>query len=249
MYHFFVPAGPDADGIVSITGPDVNHIRNVLRMKPGDRVVVSDGAERDHYCVLLALEKDRVTARAEADAAGAELSARITLFQGLPKGDKMDLVVQKAVELGAARIVPVEMVRSVVRLDEKKKKARQARWQAVAEAAAKQCGRSRMPEVAPVTDLAGALAQCKGTRILLPYENASGMRSLREALEALRPGADTAVFIGPEGGFEPREVEAAEAAGAVTVSLGRRILRTETAGLVMLSACMLSLEMREEDER
>jgi len=157
----------------------------------------------------------------------------------------MELIVQKAVELGAAAIVPVEMHRSVVRLDEKKAAVKQKRWQAIAEAAAKQAGRSVIPEVSLPLSFKEALrrVEAEGTeRRLLPYERAAGMAATRDLIRSVKAGQRVAVMIGPEGGFEETEVEAAEAEGFHALTLGKRILRTETAGLVMLSLLMAETE-------
>lgn len=250
MYHFFVPEGPSGEREFTITGPDVNHIRNVLRMKPGEKVVVSDGQDRDWYCIIAEITKDAVRLRAEAESEAAELPAELVLYQGLPKGDKMEWIIQKAVELGASRIVPVAMKRSVVKLDPKREKNKRARWQAVSESAAKQSGRGRIPEVASVSSLAEASQEAgQLDLVLLPYENARGMEATAEALAALRPGMRIGIFIGPEGGFEETEVEALAQAGARPLSLGRRILRTETAGLAALTLCMTALELAAERQK
>ena len=148
MYHFFVPEGPDEAGQIHITGSDVRHIRSVLRMKPGEQVVISDGRDKDYYCEITELNPEEVTVQVLKEAEAAELPARLILYQGLPKGEKMELIIQKAVELGACRIVPVAMKRSVVKLDEKKARAKTTRWNTIAESAAKQSGRSICPEVA-----------------------------------------------------------------------------------------------------
>lgn len=244
MYHFFVPEGPDSSGVIHITGADVRHIRNVLRMKPGEQVVISDGRDRDYYCFVEELSADEVLVRVQEETEAAELPAHLVLYQGLPKGDKMELIIQKAVELGAFRIVPVAMKRSVVKLDEKKAAARVSRWNGIAESAAKQSGRGIVPEVGPLMSYAEALREAeKGDLLLVPYENARGMEATREALDLLKKGQTVSIFIGPEGGFDPGEIAAAEAAGARTISLGRRILRTETAGLTALSLCMYQLEL------
>lgn len=124
MYHFFVPEGPDEAGQIHITGSDVHHIRSVLRMKPGEQVVISDGRDKDYYCEITELNPGEVTVQVLKETEAAELPARLILYQGLPKGEKMELIIQKAVELGACRIVPVAMKRSVVKLDEKRRERR-----------------------------------------------------------------------------------------------------------------------------
>lgn len=247
MYHFFVPDAGDGP-VIAVTGPDVNHIRNVLRMKPGEKIVISNGADRDFYCRIREIREREVLAEVLTEPVEeTELPAELILYQGLPKADKMEWIIQKAVELGAVRIVPVSMKRSVVKLDPKKKKSRQARWQKIAESAAGQCGRRRIPEVGEVLTFREALEEAgEMERILFPYENAKGMQSAKKALASLAPGQRIAVFIGPEGGFDPEEAAAAGEAGAETISLGRRILRTETAGLAMLTLCMMRLEIAAE---
>ena len=186
------------------------------------------------------LEPEYVSAKILEEWENKELPARIHLFQGLPKGDKMELIIQKAVELGAYRVVPVSMKRSVVKLDAKKADAKRKRWNAVSESAAKQSKRSLIPEVAPLMNYKEAVKEAAGyDMVLLPYESADGIRKTRELLASVKPGTDIAVFIGPE----DEEVELARENGAEIVTLGKRILRTETAGLCMLSALMLQLEV------
>ena len=143
MYHFFVPAENISDSQVVITGGDFNHIKNVLRMKPNEKSVANDGNGASYCCSIREFVGDSVVADIEkGQLESSELPVRLVLFQGLPKADKMELIIQKAVELGAAEIVPVEMVRCVVKLDEKKKKSKLARWKSIAESAAKQSGLS-----------------------------------------------------------------------------------------------------------
>lgn len=244
MYHFFVPPEQIGEELIRIAGPDVNHIRNVLRMRPGEKICVSDGQEASYYCIIDQITPEQVTARVtERTVESRELPAQIWLFQGLPKGDKMELIIQKAVELGVYAIVPVGMKRSVVKLDGKKAAAKQKRWESISESAAKQSGRQTVPRIADVTDLKGALAQAADLeQKLLPYENETGMEGARAAIGNCRAGDRIGVLIGPEGGFDPEEVALAQAAGFTSISLGRRILRTETAGLCMLSLLMFHLE-------
>lgn len=214
MYHFFVPEAGEGP-VLSITGPDVNHIRNVLRMKPGERIVISNGADRDFYCVITEIRPDEVLAEVLPEAVEeSELPARLVLFQGLPKGDKMEFIIQKAVELGAWKVVPVAMKRSVVKLDEKKQRSRIPRWNGIAESTAKQSGRRVIPEVTTVKSFREALELAESMDlILIPYENERGMEATREALEELRPGMTAGIFIGPEGGFDAAEIEAARTRG------------------------------------
>lgn len=231
-------------GEIRITGGDVNHMKNVLRMRKGDQVWVSDGADREYRCCLREFEgEEGVLEICGAEVADYELKSPIYLFQGLPKGDKMELIIQKAVELGAYAIVPVETKRCVVRLDEKKGEKKRARWQQISESAAKQSLRTLVPQVYPVMTYEKALAMAKELDVLLiPYEKERGMGRTKRLLESIRPGQSVGIFIGPEGGFEETEVELAKEAGAGAVTLGKRILRTETAGFTILSALMLQLE-------
>ena len=244
MHRFFVEPEQIFPEYVEILGGDVNHIRNVLRMSPGDRISVSDGLGTDYICELEQLEAGCVRGRIlERKPFDVELSSRLILYQGLPKGDKMELIVQKAVELGVSRIVPVSLKRCVVKLDAKKAEAKRRRWQAVAESAAKQSGRSVIPQVDLVMTLEEALRDAKALDFrLIPYECARGMEEARSVLGKIQKGRSTGVFIGPEGGFEKSEVGAAVEAGAHPISLGRRILRTETAGICILSVLMFHLE-------
>lgn len=244
MQHFFVTPSQVGDGYISIEGRDVNHIRNVLRMRPGEELAVSDGNNRKYLCSVERYEEGRAILKIkEEQAADTELPSRICLFQGLPKQDKMELIVQKAVELGVSEVIPVVTKRSVVKLDEKKAAKKTERWQSIAESASKQAGRGYIPKVAPVAGFTEALAYASGLDVLLiPYELAEGMQETKKVISGIRPGQSVGVFIGPEGGFEQEEVEEAIRAGAVPVTLGRRILRTETAGLTTLSVLMFHLE-------
>lgn len=245
MYQFFVDASQIQGTRIVIRGNDVNHIKNVLRMKPGEEIAVSNGNDGKEYrCGIEELWEDEVVCSLRfVKEDGLELPARVTLFQGLPKADKMDLIVQKMVELGVYRIVPVMTKRSVVKLDEKKAKAKTARWQTVAEAAAKQSKRRIIPQVAEVCTLREAVAQAAGMDLkLIPYELSEGMGRTRKLIEGVRTGQEIAVFIGPEGGFEEEEVQAAVEDGFLPVTLGKRILRTETAGLTVMAWLMYQLE-------
>lgn len=241
MYQFFVKREQVNGKEITITGSDVNHISHVLRMKPGEPIGINDGQDT-WRCRILALEEDRITAVIEEKAEGNELSSRIYLFQGLPKADKMETIIQKSVELGVYEIIPVAMRRCVVRLDEKKQAAKQKRWQAIAESAAKQAKRDLIPAVREVMEYGDALAYASGLDVfLLPYEHAEGMAQTRRLLSSIPRRASVGILIGPEGGFEEEEVSRAAESGAGVITLGRRILRTETAGpavLAMLNFCL-----------
>ena len=238
MLHIFTEPGDISGDRLTITGKEYNHIRNVLRMKQGEIISVSDGQDgRDYRFAIDGFTDSQVLCRLVSVAeSGAELPVRVVLFQGIPKGDKMDLIVQKCVELGVTDIVPVEMKRCVVRLDAGKKAKRVRRWQTIAESAAGQSKRAVMPEVQEPMTMEAAIrwaAEHTGVR-RLPCE-LQGEGGTRELFDGIRPGSAVSIFIGPEGGFEVSEVEAAGRAGILPISLGPRILRTETAAMVVLS--------------
>ena len=248
MFQFFVDKTQinEEAGLAFITGADVNHICHVLRMRIGEQFYVTDGESGGKYlCALKEASEDQVTCDILRNIEeSSELPCEITLYQGLPKADKMELIIQKAVELGVHRIVPVSTKRSIVKLDDKKAGAKISRWQGIAEAAAKQSKRDVIPQIGDVMTLKAALAEAADFDVsMMPYENAEGMAFTRKLLDEIRPGQRIAIFIGPEGGFDESEVEAALAQGTQPVTLGRRILRTETAGLAMLSMLVYVLEV------
>lgn len=246
MYHFFVSKEQIGSREIIITGGDVNHIRNVLRMKPGEKVYISDGEKKGYCCELDQVAGDHVTARILSEEDNdRELPARLYLFQGLPKSDKMELIIQKAVELGVYQVIPVMTRRTIVKLDGKKEEARVKRWNGIAESAAKQSGRGLIPEVTPVVPFEKALAMAQDFQVkIIPFEHAEGMTDTKRELESIGSGMDVGIFIGPEGGFEDGEIALAEAAAVKPVSLGKRILRTETAGLMILSVIGYLLESK-----
>lgn len=245
MYQFFVEPSQIQDKKIVITGGDVNHIKNVLRMKVGDEIAVSNGIDGKEYrCGIEAFAGDEVVCGLRfIKEDGVELSSKIYLFQGLPKADKMELIIQKAVELGAYEVIPVSAKRCVVRLDEKKAANKVSRWQGIAEAAAKQSKRAVIPQVHSVLGMKEAIAYAQDMEVkLIPYELAEDMQHTKQMIEAVQPGQRVAIFIGPEGGFEENEIQMALEAGIEPVTLGRRILRTETAGFTVLSWLMYHLE-------
>ena len=224
----------------------MNHISHVLRMKPGEQFYVTDGERQGKYlCALKSVSAEQVVCDIVQNITDTtELPCEIVLYQGLPKADKMELIIQKAVELGASRIVPVETKRSVVKLDAKKAQAKISRWQGIAEAAAKQSKRDVIPVIGELTTLKEALKEAADFEVsMMPYENAEGMAFTRKLLEGIQPGQRVAIFVGPEGGFDESEVEAALSMGTKPMTLGRRILRTETAGLAILSMLVYVLEV------
>lgn len=247
MYQFFVePAQINVnDKSVIITGPDINHIKNVLRMRVGEEISVSNGQDGCEYrCGIIGFTEESVLCELRfVKEDGVELPVKVTLYQGLPKGDKMELIIQKAVELGVYEIVPVASKRCVVKLDERKAEAKVARWQSIAEAAAKQSKRAIVPQIRPVTSFAQAAEEAAEKDVrLIPYELESGMNRTRALMSAIKPGQRVAVFIGPEGGFEESEIAVAQEKGICPITLGRRILRTETAGMTVLAWISYLLE-------
>ena len=248
MYQFFVEDDQIGADVINITGADVNHIRNVLRMKPGEQVRISNQRGRDFLCSVAALSEHEVLLNIEQrDIKSTELSSRIYLFQGIPKGERMETVIEKAVELGVYEIIPVAMKYCVVKLDEKKAQKKVARWQEIARSAAKQSKRSLIPQIHPIMGFREAAAyatQCD--RCLVPYENEEGMAAARRAFEHLADAGSISVFIGPEGGFAEEEIGALRDR-ALVLSLGARILRTDTAAITMLSLLMMELEQEQSD--
>lgn len=244
MYQFFVDDAQIGREFVTITGADVNHIKNVLRMKAGEKIRISNQQGCDYYCEISEVTDTFVQADIlNEDAASTELPSKIYLFQGIPKGDRMETVIEKAVELGVYEIIPVAMKYCVVKLDAKKEAAKVARWQKQAEAAAKQSKRSIIPKIHPVMSYKEAVEYAMQCDVhLVPYENERGMQGTREALSTIKAGTSVSVMIGPEGGFAEDEIAQVKDSMQV-ISLGKRILRTDTAGIAVMSMLMLELEM------
>ena len=246
MQRFFVEPHQIDEGThqIHILGSDVNHISNVLRMKQGEELWISDGGKKEYRCTIEEFSPDEVLLHIiYAQEPDYELQSRIYLFQGLPKADKMELIIQKAVELGAYEVIPVETKRCVVKLDGKKAAKKVERWKQIAESAAKQSKRMLIPNVHEVLTFKEALKYAESMDVrMIPYELAKGMQETKEILADIQPGQSIGIFIGPEGGFEEKEVETAISEGAKPITLGKRILRTETAGLAILSVLMFQLE-------
>lgn len=244
MYRFFIAENQIEDGYAWIYGNDVNHIKNVLRMRTGEKVFLSCGNDLEYECIVEDFFSDRIKTKIiDVHGMETELGTEIILYQGLPKGDKMEFIIQKAVELGVTKIVPVRMKRCVVKLDEKKAKKKVERWNAIALSAAKQAKRGMIPEVCMVKSYKEAVEDAKKLDMLLvPYEEARGISYSRELLEQAKKQKSIGIVIGPEGGFEKEEIDTAREAGGKTMTLGKRILRTETAGMTMLSILMFTLE-------
>lgn len=243
MFNFFAAENSKQNSQYIISGGDYNHIKNVLRMGIGDTCLISCGGKSD-LCKIFAFYDNAVCLEiVEENYNDTELPVKIYLFQGLPKGDKMEYIIQKCVELGVFAVVPVQMKHCVVKLDDKKAKSKQARWQNISESAAKQSKRNIIPEIMDVCSFDKALELAKTLDlIMVPYENKDGMSATVEALSSLKTAKSVGIFIGPEGGFAENEIEKAINANAKVISLGKRILRTETAAITAVSMCMLEIE-------
>ena len=243
MYHFFVEEKQVNGENAYISGSDVNHIVNVLRMKIGEELLISVKGDWDYLCKIEEIESDRVNLKVLESMEQRELPIKLTLLQGIPKSDKLEMIIQKAIELGVSEIIPVKTNRVVVKIDEKKTQAKVNRWNAIAESAAKQSKRSIIPKVLKPQTIDNALEIVKDYGVkLLPYENADGIKKTKDILNSLDSKNNIAVFIGPEGGFEEAEVKKSTDSGFEVITLGKRILRTETAGLALLSNIMIRLE-------
>lgn len=255
MHHFFVDRENVAgDRIIINDSSDYNHAVRVLRLSAGEKLVVSDSEGTDYMCAVEEIceagggEDGYIRlAVEEVCSENHELPSGVVLFQCLPKSDKMEFIIQKAVELGVSDIVPVASKNCVVRLDDKKAASRTKRWQAIAESAAKQSKRSIIPRVHEPVSFKEAVDMCSGCDVsIIPYENEKGLAGTCEAIVNFLPGRSIGVIIGPEGGFDPLEAAMAARHGIVPVSLGKRILRVETAAVAILSLIMIRLEIAAE---
>lgn len=244
MSRFFGKSENIGENTIIIDGGDYNHIKNVLRMKTGDAITVTGGNNSDYRCTIREFRNTEVVADiVEIIPNDKELPARIHLFQGIPKGDKMELIIQKCVELGVYEIIPVTMKRCVAKYDSKKAASKIARFQSISESAAKQSGRSIVPVIMEPMTYEEAIKYARNMDVkLVPYELAKSMDETKKAVMNIKPGMDVAVFIGPEGGFEASEIEGAVENDFAVISLGKRILRTETAGFTVMSILMYHLE-------
>ncbi len=251
MHHFFVDPSEIVDRTVHLTGENYKHLKIVLRARIGEKILISDGTGTDYECEVSEINEDEMLLHINFREEIHELPADIYLFQGLPKIDKMELIIQKAVELGAHAIVPMETRNTVIRLDPQKADKKQKRWQAIAESAAKQSKRSMIPEVLPVMSWKQSLAYLSDFSFcVIPYENAKDIHKTLDALHTIAQLPETddsarpkiAVMIGPEGGFSDEEIKEALAHNVQPITLGKRILRTETAAICAMSILMITLE-------
>ena len=231
------------DDKIIIDSEDVRHIKKVLRLKENEHIVVCDGKGYDYDAVISELdEKEIICTIAEKYPAQTEPDIRVTLYQGLPKASKMDYIIQKNTELGISRIVPCELNRCVVRLEDKKAAEKKTeRWQKISGEAAKQSGRGVIPKVSMPMTLDAAIEKMKGEDLAIAFYECETDRTLRKILTEKKDVKTVGFMVGPEGGFDPAEIEKLRAAGIRTAGLGKRILRTETAGEAVLAMIMYEI--------
>ena len=249
MSKFFVRDEQIDNDIIKIQGPDVNHIKNVLRQKVGDEIIICNSDKENTYlCDITKMEKEIIECKIVRGLEDFKSNIKVTIMQGLPKKDKMDLVIQKSVELGCYDIQPVDMERCIVKYEEKDKRKKLERWQKISEVAAKQCDRNFIPKVNNIMTLKNICNLLPEYDIvILAYEKEEKTK-LKEVLKRIKEKygeseIKIAVIIGPEGGISPKEVEMIkENDDVITVTLGKRILRTETVALNVLSIIMYELE-------
>lgn len=241
MQQVFVENKPINNEII-ITGQDAHHLIRVVRLKNGEKIRVSCLDGSNYICQVEGTNDNELTVSVLEEVPSTELPNKIYLFQAIPKGDRMETIIEKCVELGVFEIVPVQMKNCIVKLDDKKKKSKLQRYQAVAESAAKQSKRSIIPQIHDVLSFKDAYEYASELDvILLPYESKNGMQDTFDAMSALQKGQSVGVFIGPEGGFDSSEIEMVKD-NVKLISLGKRILRTDTAAICTLSMLMLKCE-------
>lgn len=245
MYRFFIEEEQIADDFIRIIGDDYNHIVHVLRFEEGKEILISNRQGREYYCIIKEINRDCVLCKILfSQSTDQELPVKVYLFQGIPKNDKMEYIIQKTIELGVYKIIPVVMSRSVVKVNEQNREKKSNRWQKIAHAAAKQAHRGILPKVGDILTFDEAIQYAKQfDQVIVPYEKAESITDLKNKLRVLEPNQSIGIFIGPEGGFDEDEIGRLESIGGITISLGKRILRTETAGLVILSVIMYELEV------
>lgn len=249
MPKFFVNQEQVEKEKIKILGNDVKHIKNVLREKVGNKLTICNADNmKDYLCEITKLNEEYIECQIKEELENnVESNIKVTIMQGIPKADKMELIIQKSVELGAFNLIPIEMKRCVVKLNEKEKIKKIQRWQKISEVAAKQCGRNIIPSINSITNLKNVCNLLNEYDIVLvAYENEQKTK-LKQVLNELKQvykekEIKIAIIIGPEGGIAPEEVEMLKENGARSITLGRRILRTETVALNVLSVIMYELE-------
>lgn len=244
MFNFFAEKNCRCENTYRISGTDFNHIHNVLRMQKGDRLLISENGISNLCEITEFYDETVILTIIEENYRDCELPIKIYLFQGLPKSDKLELIIQKTVELGVFSVIPVQMNRCVVKIEDKKIKSKTERWQTISESAAKQSKRSIIPEIhCPVSYKEALKIASELDLVLLPYESKNGMKDTKKALSKIKPGMSVGIFIGPEGGFDDNEISLAADISCDIISLGKRILRTETAAIMAVGMCMLYTEL------
>lgn len=253
MPKFFVKQEQINGDIIIIQGQDVNHIKKVLRAKIGDELQICNSQNGENFlCDIKEIENEKILCKIKQEIEEkVESNIEVTIFQGLPKADKMEYIIQKSVELGVYDITPVEMKRCVVKLNEKDKNKKELRWQKISEVAAKQCGRDIIPQINKIINIKNICELIKKYDIVLvAYENEK-QNTLKEQLNLIKEKMEKlksdelikiGIVIGPEGGLEEQDVEILKENGAKIITLGKRILRTETVALNVLSVIMYELE-------
>ena len=253
MPKFFVEPEQIKEDNIIIQGQDVNHIKKVLRAKIGDELQICNSKTKENFlCDIENIENEKILCQIKQKIEEkVESNIEVTIFQGLPKADKMEYIIQKSVELGVYDITPVEMKRCVVKLDEKDKNKKQIRWQKISEVAAKQCGRDIIPQINKIINIKNICNLIeKYDIVLVAYENEKE-NTLKEQLKKIKEKINLekeenkikiGIVIGPEGGLENQDVELLKENGAKVITLGKRILRTETVALNILSIIMYELE-------
>ena len=246
MPRFFVKANQVQNEIIKILGEDVNHIKNVLRKNIDSEIeICNQDSGKAYHCKILSIKDDEILCNILEEMKEQESRVKVDIYQGLPKADKMEFIIQKSVELGVNSIIPVKMSRCIVKIDKKDEKKKLDRWNKISESAAKQCGRNFIPEIKPMIDIKDIInLKDKYDEILIAYENEKENYIKNELikLKELKQELNLAIIIGPEGGLEEKDVMVLKENGAKIVSLGNRILRTETVALNILSVIMYELE-------
>lgn len=248
MPRFFIENKQVNDNRINILGEDINHIKNVLRKNIGETIEICNKDNQENFiCKIIQLNNNEIECEIIKKVDSQESNVEITVFQGLPKADKMELIIQKSVELGVFDITPVEMKRCIVKLSEKDETKKIDRWQKISEVAAKQSGRNIIPKINNIVNVEKICNMSeKYDIVFVAYENEKNL-TLKEALKKIsnekRQNIKIAIVIGPEGGLEEKDVAKMALSGAKVVTLGKRILRTETVALNMISNIMYELEM------
>ena len=247
MPRFFIKENQIQNNKITIIGEDVNHIKNVIRKQIGDIIeICNQDNEKSYKCEIEKIEEKQITTKIIEELKSQESNIKVDIYQGLPKAEKMELIIQKSVELGANAIIPVNMKRCVVKLDSKSEEKKIERWQKISESAAKRCGRNNIPEVKHLVNIKDICNKIMDyDAMIVAYENEKE-NTLKQELTKLKnkqKNLKIGIVIGPEGGLEENDVKLLKESGAKIITLGHRILRTETVALNMLSIIMYELEL------